>query len=220
MSTQLSDIKNKITYWVDDLNKGYFTDIQLNRFVNDAQFECQKYLCQAGSNYFLTVAETPLVVNQREYVLPVDFLHLHRLEIVTANDGLPTETTDIIEGITLNQQDTYPLSPGNPRCYYFKANRLILTPAPQQAYPLRLTYAYRVPVLILDTDLLSIPDEYAEYVAILAAIDCYLKDGRDCSILLTKKTFYEDMMKKEAQDRRNDKPRHVVLSDGGMGILF
>lgn len=222
MSTTLLDIKNKITYWVDDLDKGYFTDTQLTRFINDAQFEVQKLLLQSGSNYFLTAAETTLVVGQKEYVFPSDFLHLHRLEVITSNNGTVNETTQPLQFITLNQQDNIPIGQyGTPLCYTLKADRVLIFPAPDTAYPLRLTYAYRVPLLVNNSDSLSIPDEYCEMVAIMAAIDCYIKDGRDASLLVAKQKGYEEMMKKEAEDRHNDSPRRVVSQgDGSFGVVF
>lgn len=224
MAYTLGNAKDKVTYYVDDLNKGYFTDVQLNRFINDAQFEVQKLLLQSGNNWYLTVSTTPIVASQAEYVLPSDFLHLHRLVVVTQNLNLSTEVNNLVFPITTNQQDIYPFSPGSVQAYYLKKSRLVLVPFPdssQASYYLKLFYSYRVATLVLDADNVDVPDEYCELVPIMAAIDCYIKDGRDASLLMAKKLYYEDMMKKEAEQRRQDMSRQVIVtSDGGFGALF
>lgn len=222
MATTLADVKNKITYWVDDLLKGYFTDTQLNRFINDAVFEVQKNLIQCGQNYYLTKAETLLVPGQNEYVLPSDFLHLHRLEIVTQGHGTTNEVRVPIQSITLNQQDVYPFgSLGQPGCYYLKSDRIVTVPSPDTALYLQLTYSYRTAPLVLDIDVVDVPDEYCEMVALFAAVDCYIKDARDPSVLTSKLGEYRDMMKREAEDRLQDASRRIVMTgDGGYGALF
>jgi hypothetical protein len=221
MSTQLSDVKNKITYWVDDLLKGYFTDTQLNRFVNDAAFETQKMLLQAGQNYYVTLVETQLVVAQKEYILPADFLHLHRLEVITQGHGTTSEVTNPVLPITINQQDIFPLSQGTPQVYYLKNNRIVVYPAPDNSLFLRMHYSYRVAPLILDTDLLDCPDEYAEMVALYAAMDCFIKDNRDPTQIATKLNDYAERLKREAEDRLQDTTRMVVSTDvSGTGSLW
>jgi len=220
-TTQLSDIKNKITYWVDDLLKGYFTDPQLNRFVNDAQLEVQKQLIQAGQNYYVTVSDTQMIIGQKEYVLPSDFLHLHRLEVITSGYATTSESTSPVLPITINQQDRIPFTLGFPQGYYLKSNRIILIPSPDTALYLRLTYSYKVLPLVLDTDILDIPDEYTEMVALLSAMDCFIKDNRDPVQIAAKLTVYNEMLKREAEDRLQDASRSVVSTgDQGYGALF
>ena len=221
MSTQLSDVKNKITYWVDDLLKGYFTDTQLNRFVNDAVIETQKLLLQAGQNYYVTVSDTLLVPGQKEYVLPADFMHLHRLEIITTNYGTVNETTAAVVGITINQQDMIPFTSGTPQGYYLKNNRIVLVPNPDSALYLRLHYSYKVAPLVNDTDLVDCPDEYVEMVALYAAMDCFIKDGRDGTMIAAKINDYCERLKREAEDRLQDSSRNIVMTQsGGYGAMF
>lgn len=220
-TTQLSDVKNKITYWVDDLLKGYFTDPQLNRFVNDAQIEVQKLLLQAGQNYYVTISDTQMVSGQKEYVLPSDFLHLHRLEIVTQGYGTTNEVTNPVLPITINQQDIFPFTQGTPQGYYLKSDRIVLIPTPDTNLYLRLTYSYKVVQLVLDTDIVNVPDEYVEMVALYAAMDCFIKDNRDPTQISVKLNDYHERLKREAEDRLQDTTRNVVSTNqGSYGALF
>ena len=221
MAVTFGDAIAKVSYWVDDLNFGYFTTLQIGRFVNDAQFEVQKRLNQAGQNYYLNCVQTTLVIGQAYYAFPQNFLGTNRLEMITQGIGTPNETTSPLSPITLNQTDVYPFLQGTPQGYYLTRSNIVLVPNPDTNYVLRLTYSYRVSPLINMSDVVDCPEQFMEWVPILAAIDCFLKDGRDVSVLMTKKMFYEELLKQESTRRTNDKPRMVVTTgDNGFGILF
>lgn len=221
MAMSFGEAKDKVSFWVDDLNKGYFTTPQLNRFVNDAQFEAQKLLLQAGQNWYVVRSVTTLIQYQADYILPSDFLHEHRLEMITNGFGTNQEQTLPISQLTLNQQDIYPFSNGTPQGYYLKKERITLVPPPDTNYTLRLYYSYRVAQLVNDNDTVDVPEQFSEMVPLLAAIDCFIKDGRDASLLIGKKAYYENLLKQEAQDRAQDRPRMVVCTgDYGGGVLF
>lgn len=214
------DLQNLVTYWVDDLQFGYFTPPQVQRFLNNAQQQVQKYLVDAGQNWYLTCAQTYMVVNQPDYALPADLLEINRLEYISS--GIPpNEITEKIKSITLNQSDLYPFTVGSPAGYYLRKNKLVLCPAPDTPYLLRCHYTYQVSDMINNIDIPDVPAQFHEMIAILAAIDCYIKDGRDSSLLQPKKDQYMEELKRLADRRTQDGPRMVVSSgDGGYGALF
>lgn len=215
----LSDLRNLASFWLDDLNQTYFTPTQLNQFLNNALFETQKLLIQAGQNYYLKPVQTSLIVNQSDYVLPSDFLKLHRLELVVTGTP-PNEDVVPIAPITVNQRDLVPNHTGQPQYYDIKRNRLEVFPTPDSVLTLRLYYSPRAVGLTLDSDVPDVPDQYHEMIAILAAYDGFLKDGRDPSQLIEKRNFYINMMKTDAQDRLQDAPRSVVVTGDGAGQYF
>lgn len=212
-------LKELVTYWVDDLQKGYFTDDQLNRFLNDALFEVQKELVLAGENWYLTCAETQTVLNQADYALPTDFLKLNRLEILGPNQ---TSTFYPLQSITLNQQDLIAFNTsGTPEAYYLKKFRAVLVPAPDSVKTLRLYYTYRVTEMTADSNVPDVPEEYQEWIALVAAYNCFIKDDRNPSNLLEKMSVYKKMLASTAEERTVDSPRQVVVTtDGGFGSLF
>ncbi len=212
-------LQNLVAYWLDDLNFGYFTPTQVKLWLNNGQIEAQKLLLQAGENYYLKPVQTTMVINQADYVLPLDFMKLHRLEIVMTGVP-PNEDTVPLAPITLNQQDLVPCHTGTPAFYYIKRNRLTLWPAPEQNLTLRLYYSPKVDDMTLDTDVPNVPEQYHEFLAVLAAMDGLVKDGRDISSLMAKKQTYVEMMKADAQERNQDVPRGIVQTGDGGGNYF
>jgi hypothetical protein len=68
---------------------------------------------------------------------------------------------------------------------------------------------------------LDCPEDYMEMIPILAALDGFIRDGRDPTPLMAKKAYYEELLKRESQRRNEDTPRTVVVtSDGSGGIFF
>lgn len=213
------ELQNLVASWVDDVNFGYFTTTQVKTFLNNAQREVQKHLLQSGENYYVVSSQTTLVADQTEYVLPSDFLKLHRLEIVTSGSGV-NEVTLKLNALSINERDQYAIGNGTPQGYYIKKNRVVLAPAPASALTMRMWYSPRVTDLSGDSETPDVPADYHEYLAILAAIDCFLKDGRDPGVLLRKQQYYLDLMKQNADDRRQDEPRHIIETDDWYGPQF
>lgn len=212
MALQLQDLRNLTWYWLDDLSGGYFTATQVNLWLNNAQRECQKQLLQAGENYYLTTVETSTVANQADYVLPSDFLKLHRLELVLSGTGVNEDKLQL-RSITLNQQDVFPTGTGTPECYALKKNRLTLFSTPDSAKTLRLYYSYRVTDMTNDTDVPDVPEEFEEFLPILAAIDGLIKDNRSSPTLAAKYQMYLERFKQMAEDRKQDRSRHIITRD-------
>lgn len=217
----LGELQNLTASLLDDLKFGYFTKPQVTVFLNNAQRTVQKMLLQAGQNFYVKCVETMTDTSSCSYALPLDFLKLHRLEIVL-NAGSRYETRFPLPQITLNQIDLLTFSPAQPTNYYFKKNRLVLAPPPQTPQTMRLFYSYLVGDMIAETSVPDVPETYHEFIAILAAEDGLIKDDRDASKLLNKKQFYEEMLKRDAQARGEDRPRTVNETDlyESYGILF
>jgi hypothetical protein len=71
----------------------------------------------------------------------------------------------------------------------------------------------------LDTDVPDAPEDYHEYIAILAARDGFLRDGRPLSPIESKLAYYERMMEESAENRNVDSPRMVVATPEGFGAF-
>lgn len=208
------EIRQLCLYWLDDLQGAYFTPVQMNVFINNAQREVQKQLVQSGEDYYLKVLQTITVMNQGDYVLPDDFFNLRRLELVTSGTGI-NENKIWLTPITLNQQDiVLNLGNGTPNNYVLKQNRFTIYPYPDQSdMPLRLYYAYRVQDMTSDNDVPDIPQDYHEYIAVLATLDGFIKDDRSNKNITDKKNYYLQLMKQVSDDRKRDQSRQVVQRD-------
>lgn len=205
-----ADIAALMMSWLDDEQQAYFKPAQVNVWINLAQREVQKLLLQAGENYYMKPVETLTVVNQADYVLPVDFFVEHRLEVVLSGTGV-NENRLKLEPITTNEQDLISIRAGTPTNYYIKKDRVTLSPTPQQAWTLRLYYSPRVADLVNDTDVPDIPEQFMEYVAVLAAFDGFIKDDRAPTNLEMKRQRYEKLLKEMSEDRTQDNSRRVVV---------
>jgi hypothetical protein len=206
------ELKSLFSYMVDDLSFGYFTETQVNMWLNLAQKEVQKLLLQAGENFYMVPVETVTVGNQADYALPNDFMKLHRLELVLSGSGV-SEDRMMLFPITLNQQGVLGNANSNPVGYSMGKDRFTLYPTPDSAKTLRLYYSPRVTDMTADADEPDCPDEYAELLAIMAAEYAFIKDDRTPSSLLEKKRSYLELMKQTSEDRKEDVPRPVVMID-------
>lgn len=208
-----TDLQNMVVYWLDDPNFGYFTTTQVQLWLNNGQKEVQKLLLNAGEHWYTKPVQTSTIANQAEYVLPSDLLKIHRLEVVLSGTA-PNENVIPIEPITLMQKDLVDNSTGVPTAYTLKKSRIVLYPYPDSIYTLRMWYSPLVANMTNGTDVPDAPEQYHEMIAILAAIDGALKDERNTTLLVGKREYYEAMMKNDAQDRRQDRPRMVVTTSG------
>lgn len=215
------ELKDLTSFWLDDLQFGYFTDAQVSLWLNNAQNEVQKRLIKASQQYYTVCVQTTLVVNQFDYVLPLDFKKVMRLEVIVSGTS-PNESVIPVIPITLNQKDLVITGNGTPQFYTIKRNRLVVRPAPDTALQMRLYYAYQVASMVLDTDLPDVPDAYHELIALYACQDGFIKDGRSNALLGVKIMAYEKDMDSDAQERNQDQSRSIVVTgdDTSSGYYF
>lgn len=217
----LSDLRTLASVWLDDVGNGYFTVPQLNIWLNNAQKTVQKKLIRAKQNYYFKVCQTNTVIGQQDYVMPEDFKKLHRLEVVVSGTGT-NEVRQRLQPITPNQTDFSNLGPACPDFYFDKRNRFSLWPVPDQVYVLRLSYTYEVTDMVLDTDIPDVPESYQEFIACIAAMDGFIRDGRSSQLLAAKIALYEEMLLSDSQERNEDEPRSITVTDmsGYGGYIF
>lgn len=210
----LQALQTMVSYLVDDLNLGYFTQAQLLVFINNGQREVQKRLLQTPGDWYVTAVNTPTVQNQSDYVLPSNFLKIHRIECVLSGTP-PNEVKGPLEKITINESDQLPPGPGTPSCYFQKQNIITVLPAPDTAgQTLRLYYSYLVADMVNPTDIPDVPNQYQELIAWFAIRNCFTKDQRDPTPVLAEIAVYETMMKQDAQQRDVSRGRRIVNTEG------
>jgi hypothetical protein len=217
------DLQNQVLTWLDDINGTYFTNAQTTFWLNNAQRECQKQLIQAGEHWYLTTAGTNLVANEDCYSLPADFRVVHKLELLSQGaltDPIIIQKRERIYPVTPIESDLINYGPGFPSGYYLKKNCIVFRAIPDLAYPVLLTYSYMVSDMTLPTSVPDVPVQYQEYIAILATIDGFLRDGRDPSAFLEKKKDYLELMRQDADQRQVDGPRMVVSTDSDCNYFF
>lgn len=210
-----SNLQTMVSYIVDDLNFGYFTTAQVQFWINNAQREVQKKLLQTPGNWYVKRVNTTTVANQSDYVLPSDFLKVHRVELVTSGTA-PNEIKNMLDIITINESDLLQTGPGIPSCAYITQNILTVLPAPVVgSQTLRIFYSYLVADMVNGSDVPDVPYQYEELIGLLAAKDAFIKDQRDPSPLDMKIAVYDGLMKQDAEQRNVTRSRRVVTTQGG-----
>lgn len=205
----LAELRNSVWYWLDDLQGGYFTQPQVDVWLNNAQKKVQNMLVGVGQNFYLKCVETTLVVNQNEYVMPSNLKKVNSLYLIMSGTA-PNETFSMIEPITTNEAFLTAYTNGTPQAYSITRSRLVLYPFPDQPLTLRLKYTYLVSDMELDTDVPDVPESYHELIALYAAQDGFIKDGRANDLIVKKIKEYEDSFRSDANERRQDRPRSIV----------
>ncbi len=197
---------------LDDPSNGYFTLTILNQRLNLNLRELQKRLISANNEYYSACVTTSTVIGQAAYALPSDFLQILRLDYILNGSGA-TAQTQKLQAITPNQRDLISTTSGDPMCYYFQKNNIILTPVPNRIITLHLEYSYYVADMVVTSDVPDAPQQFHPYIAYLTARDCMVKDGRPLAAIETQLTQYETLLKQIAVQREADGPVYVRMTN-------
>ena len=214
----LLQLKTICLDWLDDPSGTYFTPAVLTIRLNLAQQELQKRLISANKDYYSECVKTNTIAAQQVYSLPTDFLQIIRLEYYEVGTSATTLSSKI-QAMTPNQRDLVGIVTGDPMCYTFAKNNILLWPIPDRIVEMHLEYSYIVTDMVSNGDEPDAPVEFHEYVAVLATRDCLIKDGRPLDPINSKMAQYEELLKQIAAQRQNDGARMVVSAgwDPGAG---
>jgi hypothetical protein len=197
---------------LDDPNNTYFTTTNLTLRLNLALRELQKRLISANEQWYMTCVTAPTVISQSAYALPSDFMQVIRLDYITQGSGT-TATTQKLLPITPNQVDMITDVSGDPQFYVLQKDQFVLYPTPTSVKTLHLYYSYYVADMVSGSDTPDAPAQFHEYIAILAARDCYIKDGRPITPIEQKLQEYEKLLKEVAVQREASVARMVTKTN-------
>lgn len=208
-----AELKAYCLQLLNDPLGGFFDDTFMYPALNRAQEEVQKQLIDGtGELYYLKTVQTPLVVNQADYIWPSDLLKIHRLAIILSGVA-PNQIIQPIMPMTLNQIGYFGSQTGTPSNYILKQDRFTLCPTPDNTQDILLYYSYKIADLTSDSQVPDIPEEYQKMIAVYAAIEGKVKDESNPSNLLALTAKFEKNMREMATDRQYQTPRMVVEID-------
>jgi hypothetical protein len=216
----LADLRTLCVSWLDDPSEGYFTAAQLNVFLNNAQRQVQKLLIQSFESRYVKGVQTTTVANQAFYQVPTDFLKVNRFSVILSGTNETNEQYIDLQYITPNQENRVLVRSGSSEFYTILNNMFKVLPVPSSAWTLRLYYTYRVTDMTQDTDEPDVPEEYHEMVALYAAVDGFLKDGRANETLMAKLAEYKKQLAEDAADRNIDSARRIVTTQDDFGPIY
>lgn len=209
-------IKNYVWSLVDDPSGTYFTTIELDRYINQCIRETQKKLIAAGNNWYVKIDESQsTVINQGNYSLPSDFLKINRIELVQ-NPGV-NETRYSLQSIPLSNKDAIAFD-SDTAAFYLLKSTLWLAPFPSTVRTIRVYYTYLVAETTSDSDVPDVPPEYHEYIAMKVAEKCFIKDGREATLVMQNIMEVEKSLEADAIERNQDHASRVVVVSDDHGV--
>jgi hypothetical protein len=211
-------LENLIAIWLNDPEKTFFSPSTIQTRINLAQKVLQAILIDSYQDRYTVCVTAPTIINTGRYLLPTDFRKMRRLEILTAGSG-DTGTYRKIDPMDLNGQDLLVQGAGVPKNYFIVRNHIYLRQVPNQVWTMHMNYIYRVADLTLDADVPDIPDEYHEFLAILAVRADLIQDGADINPILELKKEYEEKIRQDAANRKPDGARMITATRDGYGGL-
>lgn len=174
--------------YLDDADAVNWSDTVVDSCINDAQRALWIMLSDEDDSFGQREATATMVDGQADYPLPSDILG-RRVRALFAYDTATDDWKEvkkagleevIAEGMTeADNPYKFCLLDG-----YFK----IGPPSSSAANTLRLFYARQPTVMTSATDTMDSDDEYAEFIAVDAAIRAMIPKGGDVSYLMSKKS--------------------------------
>ncbi len=166
---KVGQILTQIRNLVGDPNKVMFSDDTLGAWIDNGIRECivQNNLCQKS-------ATSNLVAGTTDYSLPTDIFKLH--SIMVDGDKIPVYTLE--EWQQRNQGPVGSDYSGRVVECYVWASKLVLSPAPDNTYQLRVNYIYEPPAIVPANinDELPVPAAYHERLVVYVLAQTALQD--------------------------------------------
>jgi hypothetical protein len=204
----LGEMRTLFGTYVSDPYFGYFTPSITLTFLNNALIQAQLRLLKMHAAYYSVCTSTTLVIGQSQYALPDDFLALFDAWIDLETATVPTETLPL-NFIPLSQRHNFNQTNGTPTNFYMLKDSINLVCPPDTALTFELIYAYRVPALASDLDIPDVPEQFHEYIVLLAAKTAFMTDDRVSSLIDDEIKKYDDLISANEQ-RVQSQPRFII----------
>lgn len=221
----LQQLIARTRFFIDEPSQQNFLDSDIISALNRGQEEVTKEINHVYQDYFEKQADlrgdqaTPGTVAGTElYALPSDFLYFKRIERTDTGELIPA-LNDVNEKTSYSTALMPLILSGGSLSYYVQDTAVGFTPTPATSIPIRLTYVYRLPDMVLTTDTSAIPSEHHDLMAIYAAIECFIKDESDTSQFQNLWDQKLGRLVRTLRQRQIQEPKHVRRVDVG-GILY
>lgn len=203
------EIRTLVGVMIDDVNFGYQTVPNVNVNINNALYEVQRRILKTRQAYYHKCIFTTLVIGQREYVLPDDFLCMYDLWVIL--DGTaPNEQTLPLDYIAPSRRHDFLPQNGTPTNFWLKKNNIVLATPPDQTLTLEMIYAPLVDQLVLDADIPDVPVQFHELIALYAIRSCYMRDDK-VNTLVTEKIKEFEAGITENEQRIENASRYFIM---------
>jgi len=210
----LLEMRTQVRQRADIVNSQFFTDSELNGYINQSLFELYDLLVESyGENYFVA---PPFIINtdgiNQFFNLPTNFFKELGVDLLI--NGLQ-ESAVTIKPFNFSDRNRYSIpnfqtfyGVSNLR-YRLNGNQIWFTPLPASGQTIKLWFIPSMPTLSLDTDTFDGFSGWTEYVIIDAAIKCKIKEESDGSLLVLAKDKIIKRIESASKNRNAASPPTV-----------
>ena len=187
MSRTLLDIRTQIKDDLDLNEETFVTDIDLNRWINDAIETAEAEIHDLYEDYFVSDVDVPISVGVNKYDYPAD-IYANKIrkilykEASAVNGSSAHEVLREKDLIRAESRDIYETNSTNPSLSWTPSNnaaegkKIRLHPSSGRDGILTIHYIRNAKKLSLDTDICDI-DEFERFVVQAVKTQVFIKDG-------------------------------------------
>lgn len=189
--------------WLNEASAGFWTDAELNTFINLANQKVNVTISNMVEDFFTQSATFPTVSGTKSYSLPTDFRFMRRLEHYNASDASDIIKLDEIRFPRTEAGGEWGFAAsGKPEGYILRGSQIDLYPIPDAAYPLRIYYDYRKSDLTADGDIPSSLTDFHDMLVLWTVILALLKNNEGSDEFKTMYAFREKDLISTLQKRK------------------
>lgn len=185
----LSSIKTQARERADMVNSKFFSESELNNYVNQSVKELYDRLINAGEYYYLQSANLSVVSGNDTYALPADFYKLLGVDLVVDSQG----NAVTLRPFQFEQRNAYLFTPTwnivglSYLRYMVQGDNIKFVPQPNSPQQIRVWYAPLCSDLVNDSDTFQGINGWEEYVIVDVCIKMLAKEESDPSVFAAQK---------------------------------
>lgn len=196
MSITLAQLKTQARDRADMTNSLFIGDDELVNYINSSIAELHDLLIGAyDSDYYMTEYNFSTVANTSNYALPASFYKLRGVDKLDGGEYVS------LRPFNFNERNSKYNDNLDQYRYRLIGNNISFYPAPSGVDQIKLWYTPVATKLVLDADVLSDLNQYAEYVIVDAAIKMAQKEESDVSVLMAQKADIRKRIENMASNR-------------------
>lgn len=206
----LGALRTRVRDYLDEPTAAFWTDAQLNNWINQAYFYYYMELVDAYESYFATTIFYNIVSGLANYPLPADFDKLRLLErVIDGTTTVPLMEFNRLEAPNIISNFTY--TNAYLPTFRFYGSEFLLEPTPSVnvANGLRFEYVPAPVTMVLDSDQPNqgFLNHWQETIVLKAVISAKMKEemvgnqGADLGPFQTMLTTWENKVKEALEQR-------------------
>jgi hypothetical protein len=197
------------------VNSLFVTDAEFTVFLNSGYAELYELLVKTFEDYFLTSTTFATVAGQDTYSLPAGMFKLRGVDLVLSpavGQFIPLDRFEWDERWKFSNGWSAGYTAAGQLLNYTLVNKqLMLAPAPDSSYSIRVWFVPVFTPLALPADLtVDLENDWGDYIVLEAAIRALQKEESDVSALFAQKNSIISRINSSAMDRDVNKPMRMT----------